>query len=103
MAQTVIGELVASTTAVRYANDQAAVPQAREMVRQPGTGDLQGVGEVGRVAGPLLQGRQDPAADRIGQRAAEPRQGLDVSGGSQHTTTMHRNLNPENPELLARG
>ncbi len=44
------------------------------MVRQPGAGDPEGIGEVGRVGGGLAQGEQEPAADRVGECTAEPHQ-----------------------------
>lgn len=57
---------------------------AGQVVRQPGAGDLRGVGEIGWMGRGLAQGEQDPAADRVGEGAAEPRQHLDVSSESQH-------------------
>ena len=69
-----VGELVPRAPAVGHGDDQAAVPQAREMVGEPGAGDAEEVGEVGRIGRLVAQGEQDAAADRVGERAAEPGQ-----------------------------
>ena len=91
VAEAFVGQFVAGAAAVGHGDDQAAVAQAGQVVRQPGAGDAEGVGEVGGVGGGLAQGEQDPAADRVGERAAEPGQHLDVGGNSQHTHDSTRN------------
>ena len=70
MPQALVGELVAGTPSDRYRDDQAAVAQAHQVVRQPGPGDLQGIGEVGGMGRGLAQGEKDPAADHLMQGAA---------------------------------
>jgi hypothetical protein len=37
------------------------------------------------VGGGVAHGEQDAAADRVGERAAEPGEDFDVGGNSQHT------------------
>jgi hypothetical protein len=85
-----IGEFVAGASAVGGGDDQAAVTQAGQVVRQPGAGDVQRVGEVGGIGGCFPQGEQDAAADRIGECPAEPDQDLDVGGNSQRTVNGTR-------------
>lgn len=85
VAEAFVGQLVAATAAVGHGDDQTAAAQTGEVVGQPGAGDTECVGEVGGVGGGLAQGEQDAAADRVGERAAEPGEDFDVGGNSQHT------------------
>src|SRR6185503_18167532 len=61
MAEAFVGELIAGATAVGDGDDQATVAQAGQVVRQPGAGDGQCVGQIGGVGGGLAQGEQDAA------------------------------------------
>ncbi|KUL34975.1 hypothetical protein ADL12_20290 [Streptomyces regalis] len=72
MPEAVVGQLVAGTAAIGYCEDETAVAQAGKVVRQPGARDAQCIGKVGGVGRGFAQGEQDAAADRIGERAAEP-------------------------------
>jgi len=84
VAQPAVGQLVPNTPPDRDRDDESAVPQARQMVRQPRPADAQLVRHLGRMCRTILQDQQQSATDRISQRAAETGQDLDITSNRQH-------------------
>lgn len=82
--QTGVCQLVTHASPNGHGDDEAAVAQTGKMIRQPGTGDLQLIGQIGWMCGSLTESQQDATTNRLGERATEPGQRVDVRGNGQH-------------------
>jgi len=83
-----VGDLVASLPAFRHRDYDPAAPQAREVVRDVGAGELEFSGELGGVSGKIEQAHQDPRSGFIGHGAAEAIDDIEARSNGQHTMTI---------------
>jgi hypothetical protein len=83
-------QLVANLAALPFGDDEAAAPQARQVVRDVRTARPERVGQVGRVGRPIEEDEEDAPPGRVGQRRADPLKSVggrgDGGGGRDDVT-----------------
>lgn len=87
-----IRDLVTGLPPLRLSDDDAAVAQAREVIRDVRPRQFESPRQNRRIAGAIQQREKNARTGRIGHRPSEPVHHVDARSNSQHTLTIQRLL-----------
>jgi hypothetical protein len=85
-----VGELVADAASFGGRDDEAALAQTGQVVRQVGPSGAEPIGELGGIAGSVEEVHEDAPASRVRERSADPTEGreVDAESGYSHDLTI---------------